>query len=473
MTLEGRNPFLDKLTACVGAESVIRDAGEIRRFLRDNSWLSPILSQHFAQMKDAAGQSLQVEAVVSPTNVAQLRDVMALAVRHDVPMTLRGGGTTNFGQTVPLKGGLIIDIKRLNRILEITSSSITAEAGAMQADVDKAARMHGKELTLLTTTYASATVAGWVAGGHVGLGTSMYGTIWDGNVLKVKMLTAEDPPRELTLAGEDLYPILHTYGTTGVMSEVTFPLVDVREWLEAVAVFDTFDAATRFTEALAAEPSIVQRVAAAQESPIPLSFTPLKHLLHAGQSAVLLIIDAVQERDCRDLAQRYGGAFHVWQQSDDARKCPLAYMVYGHRMLWIKKLAPQSAFLHCYLSPDAVFDQIQALKDQFGSDIWIELKYMKSRWLRELHGLHGDGTLPAPVLTLVPGDKAFVERVMAFCDSIGVTYQNPHTFVLEESGLFPDFGRIVEFKRQTDPKGLLNPGKIGATFFARQAGVQR
>jgi len=33
--------------------------------------------------------------------------------------------------------------------------------------------------------------------------------------------------------------------------------------------------------------------------------------------------------------------------------------------------------------------------------------------------------------------------------------------------MFPDFGRIVEFKRQTDPKGLLNPGKLGAKFFSR------
>ena len=76
--------------------------------------------------------------------------------------------------------------------------------------------------------------------------------------------------------------------------------------------------------------------------------------------------------------------------------------------------------------------------------------------------------LPAPTLTLVPGTKAFIEAVMAFCDAIGVTYQNPHTFVLEESGIFgPTFGRIVEFKRGTDPRGLLNPGKIGSTFFAR------
>ena len=73
--------------------------------------------------------------------------------------------------------------------------------------------------------------------------------------------------------------------------------------------------------------------------------------------------------------------------------------------------------------------------------------------------------LPSPLLTLVPGDRAFVESVMAFCDTIGVTYQNPHTFAIEESGVFPDVERIVRFAREVDPKGLLNPGKLGGTFF--------
>jgi hypothetical protein len=143
-------------------------------------------------------------------------------------------------------------------------------------------------------------------------------------------------------------------------------------------------------------------------------------------------------------------------------------MVYGHRMLWVKKLAARAAFLHCYFSPDAVFDQIEALKTRFGAYVWLELKYIRSPWLRKLRGLPPEGNLPAPVLALVPGERAFIDAVMDFCASIGVSYQNPHTFVLEESGMFPDFDQIVAFKRQTDPKGLLNPGKMRTTFFSRE-----
>jgi FAD/FMN-containing dehydrogenase len=468
MSAAHRQRFLDELVTRLGRAAVIRDPAGIEGFLGDNSWLSPILSQHIEQMKGGSGGHLRVDAVVSPANVTELRDVIALAVRHGVPMTLRGGGTSNFGQTIPLEGGIIVDTLRLNRVLAIAEASVTAEGGALHGDVENAVRARGRELTLLTTTYASATVAGWVGGGHVGIGSSMYGTIWDGNVLKAKLLTAEDPPRELVLEGDDLCPVLHTYGTTGAMTEVTFPLVPAKDWIEAVAVFDSFRAAARFTKELAEDPGIPQRVVAAQEPPIPLGFTPLKHLFREGQSAVLFVIDAPLETACRGLAERHGGTYHFWKRSDDPRRVPLAYMVYGHRMLWLKKLAPQAAFLHSYCDPETVFDQFRALKERFGSDLWLELKYMRSRWLRALRGLPGDGLLPAPTLTLVPGTKAFIEAVMAFCDAIGVTYQNPHTFVLEESGIFgPNFGRIVEFKRRTDPKGLLNPGKIGKTFFAK------
>ncbi len=466
-----RVAFLDELAAVVGDPYIVTDATEISRSLRDNSWLSPLLSEHIELRKREEGKNLQVDAVVSPADVDQMRAIIASAVRHHVPMTIRGGGTSNFGQVIPLAGGIILDIRRMDRILDVGEDSITVEAGALQGNVEAAARVHNKELTVLTTTYASATAAGWVAGGHVGLGANSYGTIWDGNVLKVKMLTAEETPRTLELRGNDLLPALHTYGTTGVITEVTFPLVEAKVWLESVAVFDTFEAAVQFTAAMANETAFAQRVVAAQEAPIAQGFTPLRALYKEGQSIVLMIVDAAAEAECLALCQRYHGEWRQWRIADETGKVSLALMVYGHRMLWVKKLAPDSAFLHGYFSPDEYFHQLQALRERFGAEVWLEFKYIKSRWLRALRGLPGDGPLPAAVLTLLPNDKSFLQTVMAFCDSIGVSYLNPHTFLLEESGLFLDFQPIVDFKRQSDPKGLLNPGKIGTKYFTPQGTV--
>jgi len=456
------------LAGIVGPAAVTFDPNEMAQFLVDNSWLSPVLKEYFGGRKPAEGRLPAIEAVVSPGTTAELKQVLAEAVRRGLPITVRGGGTSNFGQVIPLKGGLVIDTRRLNRILAITDTSMTAEAGTLQGEMERAAQARGRDLTLLTTTHASATIGGWITGGHVGVGTNAYGTIWDGNVLGVKLLTAEDPPRELLLSGDDAFPALHSYGTVGVLTAVTVPLVPARHWVEELAVFDSFDAACRFTVALAAEPPELQRVVTAQEAPIPTSFTPMRTLIADSQSVVLMTIAAEWRDRCREIVQAHGGRAEAWH-TDEPGKVSFTYMVYGHRMLWVKRIAPNSAFLHLYFRPERVLEQLQAIKERFGSQVWSELKYMNSRYLRALCGLPGDGPLPAAVLTLVDGDPGVLRELMAFCDQLGVVYWNPHTFVLEESGMFTaaDFQRILAFKHETDPRGLLNPGKISHKFFPK------
>src|SRR5262249_60006234 len=117
----GSGGLLDALTAALGAEAVVRDRDTVARYLKDNSWLSPILSEHFAQRRGDDDGGIVADAVGTPDDVDQLRTTIALSVRHDTPMTLRGGGTTNFGQSLPLHGGIVVDVRRLNRINALTA----------------------------------------------------------------------------------------------------------------------------------------------------------------------------------------------------------------------------------------------------------------------------------------------------------------------------------------------------------------
>ena len=141
MVATDRQRFVDELVAEVGSQAVVRDPRTIEKALRDNSWLSPSLTEHFDQLKEGSGSGLEVAAVVAPTSVDQLRRVIDVAVRHEVPMTPRGGATSNFGQVVPLEGVLLIDLRRLQRVLDVGDDSITVEAGALQGDVERAARL--------------------------------------------------------------------------------------------------------------------------------------------------------------------------------------------------------------------------------------------------------------------------------------------------------------------------------------------
>ena len=461
-----------ELAGIVGDAGIETDPASIGARLRDNSWLSPVLSGHIDAMAGAsAGGSLGVEAVVGPGDLDQLAACVAAAYRHDAPITMLGAGTSNFGQSIPMRGGIVIELSRLCEMGDpVTAASegrITVGAGALLGRVDAAVRAHGAEMPVMTTTYAASHAAGWVAGGHVGLGSSSWGTIWDANIVGATVMTCEAEPRLLTLDEDSVEPVLHASGTTGIITDVTFRLVPARSWVEMVVAFPRFDGAARFVVDLSEQTDGI-RVAAAQEPMLTPAFTALADDAGTSEALVMTIVAAEEVDTVSALVAARGGRVIPWHGLGADRRPTLAYMVYGHRMLWVKKLFASAAFLHCYLSETRPVDQLLAIKARFGDHSLVELKYIRSRWLRERWGQSGDGVIFAPLVGMVNG-RDDLEDLLAFCDDIGVAYQNPHTFFLDEQGLFADPRLLHRFKREVDPKGLLNPGKLSDDPAARMA----
>ncbi len=370
-----------------------------------------------------------------------------------------------------MRGGIVIELSRLCEMGDPATAAsegrITVGAGALLGRVDAAVRAHGAEMPVMTTTYAASHAAGWVAGGHVGLGSSSWGTIWDANIVGATVMTCEAEPRLLTLDEDSVEPVLHASGTTGIITDVTFRLVPARSWVEMVVAFPRFDGAARFVVDLSEQADGI-RVAAAQEPMLTPAFTALADDAGTREALVMTIV-AVEEVDTVSaLVAARGGRVIPWHGLGADRRPTLAYMVYGHRMLWVKKLFASAAFLHCYLSEKRPVDQLLAIKARFGDHSLVELKYIRSRWLRERWGQSGDGVIFAPLVGMVNG-RDDLEDLLAFCDDIGVAYQNPHTFFLDEQGLFADPRLLHRFKREVDPKGLLNPGKLSDDPAARMA----
>lgn len=377
---------LEELLQRVGEQSILRQGTRLQNWLRDNSWLFPIQSAFFHEQRESAGGDLPVLAVAIPRDVEELRTVVSVAVRHGVPITVRGGGTTDFGQVLPLAGGIVVDTRRLNRIGRIEDDSVTVQAGVLYQELDRAVRARGRDLTILPTVARQATVGGWVGGGHNGQGTPTYGTIWDGNVRQVRLLTAEEEPQEIVLAGDDLDQVLHTFGTTGVITEVTLPLVEVRHWAEAVAVFDAFTDAVHFTLALADEPELALRAASASEPELAACFSPLARWVDRQGAAVLLIYDRDRAETVEALAIMHGGRFYGIEDIASHGQPLLPHLVYGHMKLWVKKRAPGASFLWAYLPREQVLESVEAIKGEFGDRIWLEMYDLHSPWFRRLLG---------------------------------------------------------------------------------------
>lgn len=453
---------LRELRRELGDRAVRSSPAEILRFLRDNSWLSPVHAQALEKRSASGGLLLGVQAVVTPESEAAVVTLAAIAARHRLPLTPRGAGTSNFGLLTPAEGGVILDMRALAGPPLIANGNARVGAGAVQGDVERAARAAGRELPVMTTTYAQATTAGWIAGGHVGLGSGTYGSVWDGTVAAARVVTIEEQPRILDLQGPAAVPLLHTFGAIGLVTEVTMRTVERHEWLEAVAFFPTFAHASAFVTEISRERAYRHRAAAAQEPELMPGLSALAPILRPG-AGVLLVIDGTQEAMFVSAARRHGGALVVWQGWDvDGRGKPsIAAMVYGHRMLWVKRLLPDAAFVHVYFDPADPGAGVRALKERFGAGVLVEMKFVRSPWMLEALGYRRDATLPAAVVSLRNGSApGAVDAVLRACDEIGLKYQNSHTNVIEDNGLFRDVEPLVELKAEADPYDLLNRGRL-------------
>lgn len=451
-----------ELREALGPHAVRSAPSEIVRFLRDNSWLSPVHQAALEARTAAGGAGLGVVAVVTPADEAAVTRLAAIAARRRLPLTPRGAGTSNFGLLTPEDGGVIVDMRGLTGPPVVANGGARAAAGTLQGDVEVAARAQSRELPVLTTTYAQATIAGWIAGGHVGLGSGVHGSIWDDNVLGARVVTIEETPRAFDLNGAAAVPLLHTFGAIGLMTEVTLR-TDVRhDWLEAVAFFPSFEHASAYVTEISRDRRYRHRACAAQEAELMPGLVALAPILQPG-AGVLLVIDREQTADFAAVARRHGGVLVEWQPwaVDGGAKPSIAAMVYGHRMLWVKKLFPEAAFLHIYFDPDDPAAGVRALKQRYGDEVLVEMKFVRSPWMLAALGYASGGTLPAAVVSLRDGSApGRVDEILHFCDEIGLRYQNSHTNVIEDNGLFRDVAAIVRLKAEADPYDLLNRGRL-------------
>ena len=187
---------LQELASALDGVDVTLDPRRIRVKSRDRYAISPLLRDMLADK--------QADAVVTPKTLDELKHVVSTAVRLRIPITVRGGGSANYGQSVPLKGGIVLDMTAYSGIVALGNGTIRARAGTLVAEMDLAAKATGWELRMHPTTARIATIAGYVAGGTGGPGSVAYGILRDrGNIAAVQVLTMEEQPRLLELTGPD------------------------------------------------------------------------------------------------------------------------------------------------------------------------------------------------------------------------------------------------------------------------------
>ncbi len=112
-----------------------------------------------------------------PATTEEVREIVVLANKHHVPLTPRGSGTNYAGSAVPTKGGVVVDLTRMNRILSVDEESMSAKVqpGLILQDFEEALNKRGFTFGHDPGSFPSATVGGCISTWSLGWRAGKYG----------------------------------------------------------------------------------------------------------------------------------------------------------------------------------------------------------------------------------------------------------------------------------------------------------
>ncbi|GAA5235778.1 FAD-binding oxidoreductase [Verticiella sediminum] len=431
----------------LGDIPVIRDSATVQRRSRDMSMsFSPIIR------REASGKT--AELIVSPRSQDDVIRIASAAARARMPLMMRGAGTCNLGQGVPLHGGAIVDMSGLSQVLWIREQKVRAQAGARLLAIDTATRATGWELRMHSSTRRAATIGGYIGGGHAGIGSCSYGILRDrGNILGLRVVSVEQTPRVVELRGDDVNLVHHAYGTNGIITEVEMPLAPAWAWVEVVLNFPGFMRAAAFAYELAASDGIVKKLISIDDFPNWDYMQAMRAYGKPGWSMVRCMVAAPGLEALRDLAAAFQGEIASEAgEGEGPYGAPLWEFGWGHARLQVNKTRPEIVNnIGLYLDPDllaAVERSHRRFKDLGG--MHLEVKRYAGRIAFQ----------GSPYYAFV--DDAQVAEVIRGMVQDGAMVANNHTFLVKDNGMKVADARDEEFKRSMDPHGLMNPGKFDA-----------
>jgi FAD/FMN-containing dehydrogenase len=422
----------------------------VRQKSRDFYWYSPTLKRQL--------DAVTADIVVSPTNEADVVRVLQAAFALGIPVTPRGTGTGNYGQAMPLSGGILLDLSGFNRVQHIAPGRVIAEPGAVIAAIDRETRPHsGQEIRLHPSTYNTASIGGFIAGGSGGVGSIKWGGLRDaGNIIRLKVVTMEASPRVLELSGEDLHKVAHAYGTNGIITEVEMPLAPAYDWIDVIVGFDTLRAATAYANALGEQDGLLIKQLAVVAAPVAHDYFLRHQRFLPRDKHVALAMVAPHALDALlAFTRRFRGADVLFRQdrmspADLKGLPPVFELSWNHTTLRALRVDPTITYLQVlYPFPDQV-DLVDRIHARFGDEVPAHLEFVRFDGKVTCFGL--------PLVRFTTEER--LDEIMAIHEDMGAPIFNPHRYTLEEGGMKQTDEVQLAFKREADPKGLLNPGKM-------------
>tara|TARA_B100000965_G_scaffold406665_1_gene447027 strand:+ start:1526 stop:2878 length:1353 start_codon:yes stop_codon:yes gene_type:complete len=421
---------------------IYQKRSDLKRFSKDFYDYSPILKN---ELKDCLA-----EVVVRPLSVDVIPLVAQICNKYSTPLTLRGSGTGNYGQCVPLKGGVVMVMSGLRKIRRFNSKSgeITVESGCLLRDINDELIEHGRQLRLLPSTWRSATIGGFIAGGSGGIGSVRWGFLRDpGHLQSLEIITTEDVPRKLELNANNSEALNHAYGTNGIITALTLTTAPYVKWQQIVVDCSELDQAVDL---------LIKFNCAALE--LYLGTLLEKEILNClphwsgepkGKHRILLLAAPDGVKTIERLANLAGADFYDFGSENLKTGTGLRELSWNHTTLHMRTIDPDWTYLQMLL-PQPEIKIMRDLKIEWGDNLLWHLECVRQNGVQRIASL--------PVVKW-QGEEA-MNHLISQCKELGAVIFNPHTITVEDGGLGVIDSDQVHAKSIFDPKGILNPGKL-------------
>lgn len=420
----------------------------VKRKSRDFYWYSPVLKR---QLDSCFG-----DCIVMPRNEEDLLHIARVARKTKTPLTPRGGGTGNYGQAVPMEGGAVVEMTELNKLLWVKDGVARVQAGMNMLDLDRALHELGWEVRMYPSTKRTATIGGFIAGGSGGIGSVRWGGLSSpGNILGLRFVTLGENPEALELRGSDARGILHTYGTTGLITELEIGVEPAVDWLDMAISFGTFEEAAVFARDIALQAGIQKKLVSVVDGDLPPFFASVREHVPDGASLVILMIAPAGIETVKALAEAANGHLcyeaNTREAEDTAGATPLYELTWNHTTLQVLKKDRGYTYLQCGYPHVGTLEKVAEIRALFPDDLMMHLEFFP------MGGHVSCAALPVIRFT----DEERLNYIIEEHEKRGVNIANPHVVTIEEGGMHrvasPDLAAI---KKRYDPMLLLNPGKM-------------
>ena len=461
----------ESLASIVGAEHILTEPAELDRYSAD------ALTPYRAYYADAAFDRL-ADVIVRPADTAQVSEILAFAQQRSVPLIPYGGGTGVMGGILPVRGGIILDLGRLNRVIRIDPVSQTAEveAGLILQDLYDALEPHGLMPGHDPYSVPIASVGGAISTNGVGYRAAAYGPMGDQVVALQVVLPdgriVETRPVPKQSSGPSLnHLFIGSEGVFGVITRATLRVFRQPEAAEYATVeftdFETGFAAVSEMAALGIRPTLLDLTEDGEGV--------LLHLLFEGYREG---VDAALRRTM-SVCDEAGGwnvgpepTLSYWKhRHDSALNYRQTALGRPREERWQRQWGRTFDYLHMSLPADRV------LEYRSRADRMLEARRIRvveyCLWSRpeffsmlvvpdgDRRVVGRDGYDPDVRSNLAAGvDEVLtlaqdMGGIMEYCHGVGIKL---HHLLERELGVSRD--ALLDIKRALDPAGIMNPGKL-------------